>query len=176
MATGSILLNPSSAILPDGSASNAAPAMQRVKSSASAPSIHFTQLAFDAATDEMCYWQFRMPADYASAPVFKCQYKMASATSGTVVIEARVAAVSDGDSTDIDAKALATTNASAATTVPGTAGFLDEISVTLTNADSVAAGDFVVVSLRRDADSTNATDNATGDMEVIACAVTYTTA
>lgn len=160
--------------MPDGSASNAAPAMQRVQSSASSPKIHFLQLAFDATTDEMCYWSFRMPADYLSTPVLKVQYKMASATSNTVVIEGRVAAVTDGDSTDVDAKALGTTNASSATTVPGTAGYIDEISLALTNNDSVAAGDWVTVSLRRDADSTNATDNATGDMEVIGVAITYT--
>lgn len=175
MATGTIPLSIGAAILPDGSASNAAPAIQRVKSSASAPSPHFLQACFDASTDEMLYWSFRMPADYASAPVMKVQYKMTSATSGAVLFEGRLAAVSDGDSQDVDAKALATTNASASTTVPGTAGFLDEISITLTNDDSVAAGDFVIAYLRRDADGTNGTDSATGDAEVIACAITYTT-
>lgn len=160
------------AMLPDGSASNAAPAIQRVKSSASAPSPHFLQLAFDASTDEMCYWSFRMPADYASGPVLKVQYKMASATSGNVIISGRLAAVSDGDSTDVDAKALGTDNTSSATAVPGTAGYLDEISLTLTNADSVAAGDYVIVRLARDAD--NASDTATGDMEVVAVSLEYT--
>ena len=51
-------------------------------------------------------WSFRMPADYASAPVLKVQYKMASATTGNVIIEGRLAAVSDGDATDVDAKAF----------------------------------------------------------------------
>lgn len=176
MATGSILLTPGAAILPDGSASNAAPALQRVKSSAAAPSPHFLQLAFDASTDEMCYWSLRMPADYASAPVMKILYKMTSATSGAVLFEGRVAAVSDGDSADVDAKALDATNASVSTTVPGTAGIIDEISITLTNADSVAAGDFVIAYLRRDADGTNGTDSATGDAEVVAVSITYTTA
>lgn len=175
MATGTVQLSVQAAVMPDSSASNAAPALQRVKSSAAAPSIHFLQLAFDATTDEMCYWQFEMPQDYASAPVMRVQYKMASATTGTVVIEGRVAAVSDGDATDVDAKALATSNASSAVTVPGTAGYIDVISLTLTNADSVAAGDLVFVSLRRDADSTNATDDATGDMEVVHASITYTT-
>ena len=70
MATGTILLPIGAAILPDGSASNAAPAVQRVKSSASAPTPYFLQLAFDATTEEQCMWSFRMPADYASAPVW----------------------------------------------------------------------------------------------------------
>src|SRR5688500_16816225 len=165
MATGTIQLPIGGAILPDGSASNAAPGLVRVKSSASAPSPYFWQLNFDASTEEQCYWSFRMPADYASAPVLKVQYKMASATSGNVIIEGRVAAVTDGDATDVVAKAFGTANTSSATAVPGTAGHLDEISLTLTNADSVAAGDFVVVYLNRDA--ANGSDTATGDMEVI---------
>jgi hypothetical protein len=58
--------------------------------------------------------------------------------------------------------------------VPGTAGHLDEVSFALTNADSVAAGDFVVCYLNRD--PANASDTATGDCEVVAVAITYTTA
>ncbi|UBU10029.1 hypothetical protein [Nonomuraea gerenzanensis] len=173
MATGSIPLPIGAAVLPDGTASNAAPATQRVKSSAATPTPYFLQFAFDAATREQVMWGFRMPADYASAPVLKVQYKMASATSGNVVVEARVAAVSDGDATDVDAKGFGTANTSAATAVPATAGHLDEISLTLTNADSLAAGDFVVLYLARDA--ANASDTATGDMEVVGVAVTYTT-
>lgn len=174
MATGSISLPIGAAVLPDGSASNAAPAIQRVKSSASAPSPYFLQACFDAATKEQLMWSFRMPPDYASAPVLKVQYKMASATSGNVIFEGRIAAVTDGDATDVDAKAFAAANTSSATAVPGTAGHIDEISLTMTNADSVAAGDFVVLYLARDA--ANGSDTASGDMEIIGVALTYTTA
>lgn len=174
MATGTVALPIGAAVLPDGSASNAAPAIQRVKSSASAPSPYFLQAAFDASTKEQVMWSFRMPADYSSAPVLRVQYKMASATTGNVIIEGRLAAVSDGDATDVDAKAFAAANTSSATAVPGTAGHIDDISLTLTNADSVAAGDFVVVYLARDA--ANASDTATGDMEVVAASLLYTTA
>lgn len=173
MATGSILLSPGAAVLPDGSASNVAPALQRVKSSGAAPGIYFLQLAFDATTEEWCTFAFRMPADYASAPVAKVQYKMASATTGGVAWDVRVAAVSDGDATDVDAKVFGSANVGTAT-VPGTAGHLDEVSITLTNADSVAAGDFVVIRLARAV--ANGSDTATGDAEVIAGAITYTTA
>jgi hypothetical protein len=172
MATGSILLGPGAAVLPDGSATNAAPAIQRVKSSASAPAPYFIQLAFDASTEEWCCWSFRMPADYSSAPVLKVQYKMASATSGDVIWVGQIAAVTDGDSTDVDAKAFASAN-SATVTVPGTAGFIDEASITMTNADSVAAGDLVVLRLARDADA--AGDTATGDAEFVAASLLYTT-
>lgn len=172
MATGSILLSPGSAVMPDGSASNAAPGIVRVKSSAGAPTPYFLQLLFDAATEEQCCWSLRMPANYASAPVLKVGYKMSSATTGGVAFEARLAAVSDGDATDVDAKALAAANVGTAT-VPGTAGHRDEVSVTLTNADSLAAGDLVMVYLNRD--PAHASDTATGDAEVTDITLEYTT-
>lgn len=173
MATGSVLLSPGAAILPDGSTDNAAPALQRVKSSAAAPTPYFLQLAFDATTEEQVVWAFRMPADYSSAPVLKVQYKMTSATTGGVAFEARIAAVSDGDAQDVDAKGFAAANVGTAT-VPATAGHLDEVSITMTNADSIAAGDFVIVYLNRD--PAHASDTATGDCEVVAVSLTYTTA
>lgn len=176
MATGTVLLPIGAAIMTDGSASNATPALQRVKSSAAAPAPFFLQLAFDGATDEMVYWSFRMPSDYASAPVLKVQYKCLSATTGTVRFEGRLAAVTpDVDTTDVDAKALATTNSNGGTVPATTAGKLAEISITLTNADSLAANDFVIVMLRRDADGTTGTDDVTTDIEVVAASLEYTT-
>lgn len=173
MATGTILLPIGAANLPDGSANNAAPALLRVKSSAGAPTPYFLQLAFDAATQEQCCWSLRMPADYASALTMKVLYKMASATSGGVVIEGRAGAVTGDDSTDVDALDFDSANASGTSAVPGTAGYLKEISLTLTNADSVAAGDFMVVFLARSVAAGG--DDATGDMEVVSVALTYTT-
>jgi hypothetical protein len=172
MATGTIILNPGAAVFPDGSASNAAPAMQRVKSSATAPGLYFMQLAYDASTEEWVTFQFRMPADYASAPAAVVQWKAASATSGAVVWDVRVAAVTTGDSTDVDAKGFGAAN-TATGTAPATAGYLVDTSVTLTNADSVAAGDFVVIRVARAA--ANGSDTATGDAELVQVALTYTT-
>lgn len=173
MASGTIILPIGAAVLPDGSASNAAPAIQRVKSSASAPAPYFLQAAFDATTEEQLMWAFRIPGDFASTPIIEVQFKMASATTGDVVVEARLAAVSDGDTTDVDTKAFATANTSAATTVPDTVGWMTEISLAFTNDNGVAGGDYVIVYLARDA--ANAADTAAGDMEVIGVAFTYTT-
>lgn len=158
---------------PDGSASNLGPALVRVKSSGAAPGVYFMQALYDATNVEWLTWQFRMPADYASAPVAKVQYKMASATTNGVAWDCRLCAVTDGDATDIDAEVFGSANVASAT-VPGTAGHLDEISITLTNADSVAAGDFVVVYLGRA--TGDGGDTATGDAEMISLTITYTTA
>jgi len=131
------------------------------------------QWLFDDTTDEILHWTFRMPENYASGLTLKCQYKMASATTNEVIVACEVMAVSDGDAQDVDADSYDTANTSSAATVPGTAGYLDEVSLTLTNADSVAAGDFTAIKFRRDAD--NVGDDATGDMELIALSLEYTT-
>lgn len=179
MATGHVLLPIGAAVPADASANNGAPAIQRVKSSDTASSTntppYFLQAAFDAAADESLAWSFQMPGDYASAPVLDVLYKMASAVTGSVRFEGRIAAVTDGDTTDVDAKAFGTTN-SAGDTVPATtAGKLGGFSITLTNADSLAAGDLVIVQLRRDADGTTGTDDAAGDCEVVSVRLSYTT-
>jgi hypothetical protein len=116
-------------------------------------------------------WQVRMPADYASAPVLKVQFKMVSATTGNVVWEGRLMAVTPGDSQDVDADGFAASNTDTEA-VPGTAGHLDEASITLTNADSVAAGDFVVIYLARL--GADGSDTATGDAEMLVAALEYT--
>ena len=140
------------------------------------PGLEFTAagrpyLTFQDTTDELCIWTFRMPANYSSAPVAKIQYSMATATTLEVIVAVEIMAVSDGE--DVDTDSYDTANTSAATTVPGTAGLMDEITLTLTNADSLAAGDYVSVRFRRDAN--NAGDDATGDLELWAIALEYTT-
>jgi hypothetical protein len=171
MATGAIVLPPSAAILPDGAASNLPPAVQRIKGSGTPP-VYYYQLAFDASQEEWAVWQFRMPADYASAPVAKIQYKMTSATSGNVVWTVRIAAITPGDAVSVSAKTFATAD-SVTDAVPGTVGYLDEASLTMTNTDSVAAGDLVLVRLARD--GANASDTATGDAECVGITLQYTT-
>ena len=88
------------------------------------------RLLFDATTDEAGWWQFRMPQNYASTPVLKLQYSMLSATTGAVYFQVQVMAVSDNDAADINTESYDTANSGNAT-VPGTVGFLDEISITL---------------------------------------------
>lgn len=176
MATGTITCLPGSALFPDGSASNLAPGLVRVKSSASAPSPYLMKLLFDAAQLEQCDWVTVMPADAnaAPAPVMKVYFSMESATTGNVIVLGRLFAITDGDSQDVNAKAFGTVNTSAATAVPGTAGHLKVLSLTLTNADSVQAGDLLGIYFARDGAS--GSDTATGDMAVWAVTVTYTTA
>lgn len=132
------------------------------------------KLLFDASQTESALWQFRMPQNYASSPVLKIQYAMASATADKIDMEADMMAVSDGDSQDIDSASFDAINeVSGGTTVPATAGHIDEISIPLTNNDSLAAGDLVALRLHRDHDDGD--DTATGDAEILAVSLEYTT-
>lgn len=119
-------------------------------------------LSFDAAAIEGRIWQGRIPRGYASTLTVSGQFYMASATSGNVVIAAQIAAVSDGDASTT-AKVFASAN-SATVAVPGTAGTAKAFSITMTTADSVAAGDWFDLVIYRDA--TNGSDTATGDMNL----------
>lgn len=127
-------------------------------------------LAFDAATDEAAYWTGIAPQGLTGAITAVITYIMASATSGAVGFQAALEAVSDGDATDLDAgTSFDTVNNSASTTVPTTAGYIDQVSITMTNADSIAAGDYYRLSINRDADGSAITDDAAGDCYVLAC-------
>lgn len=122
-------------------------------------------LAFDTTTDETCYWTFVAPQGLTGALSCIVTYRAASATSGTACFEVAIEAISDGDATDTDAGAsFDTVNTASAATVPGTAGYIDQFSVTLTNNDSIAAGDYCRLRLNRDVSA----DSASGDIQVLA--------
>lgn len=126
------------------------------------------------ATDqtEEIILQFELPENYASAPVLKLKYAMASATSGKVDFEAKVMAIADGE--DIDSASFDTLNEiSGGTTVPGTAGFRDTIEIPLTNNDSMAAEETILLHIQRDHDDGD--DTAAGDLELIGAVLEYTT-
>lgn len=124
-------------------------------------------LAFDASTAETARWTFKIPQGFTGTMTATVQYIMASATSGKVDFTGALEAVTDGDATDLDAgTSFDTENAITAPTVPGTAGYIDEFTITLTNQDSAAVGDYARFALKRDAtDATN--DTATGDCYVL---------
>lgn len=114
-----------------------------------------TLLAFiDGADESGAYTRsVEMPQAYAGGALTAKLYIITAATSGSVVWEVYVEAVTDADATDLDAAASWDTANSATVAVPATAGYLDVVSVTLTNKDSVAAGDLVRFGVRRDSDA-----------------------
>jgi hypothetical protein len=93
---------------------------------------------------------------------------MASATANNVRFQAALEAITDGDATDTDAASSFDTANSNGVAVPGTAGYIDQLSITMTTADSIAAGDYCRLRINRDADGTSGSDTATGDAQVLA--------
>ncbi len=120
-------------------------------------------LLLDPATIEPLYFEFRMPAVYSSAPVLKLQYKMMSAVANDVVLACQVMAVTPNVSEDCDSDSYDTAN-EVTDTVPGTAGHLAEVSIPLTNNDSMMANDLVALKIYRKA--SDGGDTATGDLGI----------
>ena len=119
-------------------------------------------LAFDASTSETAYWTFVAPQGVTGTWTAVISYAMASATTGGVAFDVALEAITSGDALDTDAAtSFDTVNGGNDSAVPGTAGYMEQISITLTNADSVAAADLVRVSVARAV--ANGADTATGD-------------
>lgn len=124
-------------------------------------------LAFDASTQETCAWTVVVPQGITGTITAVISYAMASATTGGVAFEVGVEAVTSGDATDLDATtSYDTTNTGTDAAVPGTAGYMEQMSITLSNVDGWAAADLARVYLRRA--PANAADTATGDAYVFA--------
>jgi hypothetical protein len=134
-----------------------------------------TGLAFDAATDEFAYWKF-IAQNYGSGNITLNFFWYAfAATSGNVVFDAAIAAVTaDIDTTDVETKALAAVNSVTDSHLGTTGKRLHEATITISNLDSLAADD--VVWLRFSRDANHASDTMTGDAIVTAVEVIYSDA
>jgi len=97
-----------------------------------------------------------------------------TASTGNVVWEAQLAVITpDTDTQDIETKAFATLNF-VQKAHPGTTGQrLLRATITISNLDSLAANDWVVLRIARDANSTNATDDLAGDASLVLLAISY---
>lgn len=172
MATGTVILPIAAATPPDGSASNAAPALQRVQGTEANPKKHFLVAAFDASTDEHLWWSFDMPADYASGGAVELKW-YANATSNSAVWGVRLGAVTAGDADTPIEHALAAASTTTTATNTTEANRLNSTSITIANLDSAAAGDSIDLLIYRDAD--NGSDTLTVDAMLKNAKFTYTT-
>jgi len=160
----SVILPPSGG-LPDPTAANA-------------PELGFTStsnrpfLVFDAGTDQKAVWQFRLPDDYVGTPELHVIWGADTATTGNVVWAAEVMKLTPNtDTTDADTDGYDTANTNTDAHDGTTAGRLHTATITLTNEDSMAAGDYVAIRVSRDAD--NASDTMAGDAFVHAIEFEY---
>ena len=123
-------------------------------------------LDFDASTNESAVFSGIFPRHYdAGGVTVYLHYAMTSATSGDIDWDVAFERIGD-QQLDIDSDSFATVNSVDNTTVPGTAGLVDIVSVTFTDGadmDSVAVGEAFRLKVTRDA----ASDTATGDAELL---------
>lgn len=115
-------------------------------------------------------FQFRAPSDLASGSALKLIYDTIKGETGDIRLTVEVMCVSDGEL----ANAASFDTANAATdTVEATVGKINALSITLTNADSITAGDLVLIRLRRT--PAHASDTCNADMRLFEADFEYTT-
>lgn len=132
--------------------------VSQVEIGTAAPIVNALVASFVGTADNWLQWQGHWPSSAGtSTPHAKGNFYMGTATSGTVVFGVQVAALSSGDSKTL--KNFATTNLGTIA-VPGTAGIITAFDITLTNNDSVTAGDSVIIGFYRETD--DSADNAGG--------------
>lgn len=139
--------------------------------------LNMPYLAFDGgSTDEVCTIQFRMPVDYASAPVLNVQwFGTSGTTSGNVVWGCQLLAITGNtDAGAVDSETYATANTQQDAHLGTTGDRLHDVAITISNTDSVVADDFVLLKFFRDASDT-VNDTYAADANVLALSMEYTT-
>lgn len=164
MATVSHFLDPAGAQF----LASTFPALSRV-TSGSFPAVG---LAYDAATDEAAFWHLRA-ISYGSGNVTASIHWYAdTATSGDVVWEVQLAAITPNtDTQDVETKAFATANTATDSHLGTTGQRLHEVAVTVSNLDTLAVNDALWVRVARDAN--NASDTLTGDVFLTQLVLSY---
>jgi hypothetical protein len=129
-------------------------------------------LAFDASTEESVFFTFRA-ASYGSGNLtLTLNWYADTASSGDVVFGAAIAAITPNtDSQDIETKAFATAQTVTDSHIGTTGQRLHECAITISNLDSIAANDWVVLKLYRVA--ADAGDTMTGDALVTMAELSY---
>lgn len=131
-------------------------------------------LDFNDTTNESAVFSAVLPQHYAGTTgvtVF-IHYSMSSAVANTVDWDVAFERIGD-QQLDVDGDSFAAVNSVDDTTVPGTTGLVDVVSVAFTDGadmDSVAKGELFRLKVTRDA----ASDDASGDAELHAVEIRET--
>lgn len=129
--------------------------------------------SFDAAgTESIQFVLPYVPAYGAGNLTVKLLWYGDSATTGDVVWGASIAALTpETDSTDIETDAWATENTATDSHLGTTAQRLHTASITVSNLDSIATGDYLALRVRRIGG--NGSDTMTGDAQLVGVVVEY---
>lgn len=172
MATGYVVWSGAALLIPDGSASNLGARMQRGKGTGTAPVPFWLEVAFPDGSTTGAMANSQLPADANATPALVLDiYWKANATVGAVRWSAQVAAWSNSATTAMPAHNYATANLATANTGTTTARQINVTTITLANADSIAAGmTFSILIQRLGAD---AADTLTVDAEIMGVRLSY---
>lgn len=129
-------------------------------------------LSFEPDTDDQSGdFQFMMPFTYNTGQTLTVKLMWVSTVaSNNVIWNASIMAMTSGDAALLETDSFDTANATT-TAASGTAGRPVTTSITMTNKDSVAAGDIVTLRITRDAD--NASDTNTGNAKIAGIILEY---
>ncbi len=131
-------------------------------------------LDFDATTDEEAVFSGVMPANYAGGGVtVKIHFAISTQNNNNSVWQTSFERIGTGQQ-DLDADGFAAAKSSGQVASPATVGFVGVASIAHTSGaemDSVVAGEMFRLKVRRDADSTSATDDVASDAELVALAL-----
>lgn len=114
---------------------------------------------------------FDVPSDFSAGTTPNLIVKFyCAAITGNFGGRAQVECVTPGDAQNMETPSFDTANL-ADTTAPGTTNNLKELSIPLTNRDSMAANDACTIFFER---NTGVTGNLTGDVKLVSFALDYT--
>jgi hypothetical protein len=132
-------------------------------------------LKYDAAADEAAFWRFVATGYSTGNLTLDIWWYADTATANDVVWGGAIAAITaNTDSQDIETDALATENTVTDTHLGTTGQRLHLCTITISNLDSIAADDEVVLRIRRV--GANGSDTMTGDACLVQARLSYTTA
>lgn len=149
-------------------------ASHRMLAGASSPAEGVPYLAFDSATAEYVDFFGVLPRAYGGGGLTATLYWASGATSGDTVWGVAFQAIPD-DAQDINTTVHSYDYNAATATTASAAGEVDYVAIAFTDGvdmDSLAAGEFFVMRIRRDAP--NGSDNMTGDSYLMAVEVRET--
>lgn len=129
-------------------------------------------LAFDSSADEAAVWKFEA-INYGSGNLTLDLWWYAdTASSGVVRWGGAIAAITaETDTQDVESKSLATENTFDDTHLGTTGQRVHKASITISNLDSLAAGDLVFLRIRRV--GSNGADTMAGDAILLLAKLSY---
>lgn len=132
--------------------------------------------SFDAGATEGIQFVLPYVGSYGSGNLTcKLRWYADTATTGSVVWGASIACITpETDTQDIETDAWATENTVTDAHLGTTAQRLHEASITISNLDSIAAGDYL--SLRIQRLGTNGSDTLSGDAQLVGVVLEYSDA